>query len=62
MEEVVKGLGMGNMGLQSWDERGRDVSEEQKLRIAFVVVLERALGASLEGNLDQVRKAAAAEL
>jgi hypothetical protein len=59
VEDVIeKDMGgeVGSMWLGGWD--GKGVSKAQKLRIAFVVVLERALGASLEGNIEKVRKAA----
>ncbi|KAF7508137.1 hypothetical protein GJ744_009578 [Endocarpon pusillum] len=55
MEGVVEGMGgePGDMGLERWEE---GMTKEQKLRVAFVVVLERALGVSLEGNAGEVRK------
>lgn len=57
VEEVVEEMGekLGDMGLEGWEN---GLSKEQRLRIAFVVVLERAIGASLEGNAGEVRKAA----
>ncbi len=57
VEDVVNGM-KGKpepKGLEGWDGT---LSKEQKSRISFVVVLERALGASLEGNADEVRRAA----
>lgn len=57
VEEVVKEMGdnFGNMGLQGLEND--DVGEKQKLRVAFVVLLERALGTSLAGKLKEIRKA-----
>jgi hypothetical protein len=57
VEEVVAEMNgeMGDMGLEGLED---GVSKEQSLRIAFVVVLDRALGASLEGKMEEIKKAA----
>jgi hypothetical protein len=57
MEREVDWTQVGNMGLEN---PLSELRKEQKQRLAFVLVLERAIGASLEGKLQDVRKAAAA--
>lgn len=58
VEKVVEGMGgeVGDMGLEGL-KKGVG-SKEQISRVTFVVILERALGATLEGNVDEIRKAA----
>lgn len=57
MKREVNWTQVGNMGL---DKPFSELRKEQKQRLAFVLVLERAIGASLEGRLQDVRRAAAA--
>jgi hypothetical protein len=51
VEKVVEGMGLEGL------KKGVG-SKEQISRVTFVVILERALGATLEGNVDEIRKAA----
>ena len=46
-------------GLDTGPEGGKAVEMEQQVAVEFVVVLERAIGAGLEGNVEEVRRKAA---
>lgn len=56
IEAEVGFEGVGEMAVSG----AEGLEGEQKTRVAFVLVLERAIGASLEGNIQDVKKVAAA--
>lgn len=60
--EELRGLVEENWsGLQKVGELAGEDEEERKKRKAFVVLLERVVGADLEGKVDEVLEAVAAE-
>ena len=61
--EVVREVDVeGDLGLEGKveEEGGDDEMARKKKKVAFVVVLERCLGAVLEGNADEIKAKAAA--
>ena len=56
IEAEVGFEGVGEMAVSG----AEGLEGEQKTRVAFVLVSERAIGASLEGNIQDVKKVAAA--
>ncbi len=54
VETLVDWAKVGTMGL----DKAEGMEMEQQIQLEYVVLLERAVGASLEGNIDEVKKAA----
>ena len=55
--------GLRDLMNERWDDLGAEEiqgeDEEEKKRKAFVRILERAVGAELEGNIDSIKAQAA---
>lgn len=55
VERFVDWATVGAMGL----DKAEGMDMEQQVQVEYVVLLERAVGAALEGKVEEVRKAAA---